>query len=74
LFNRELHAKGICPGNHTVDYASGWFYYDAMILRRPALTAEADRLMKAKTHIILYCGDFNTHVIHERLEEPHLED
>ena len=68
LFNQELHKNNICPGNHTVDYSYGWYYYDGIPRQRKDLTDEAVRLMKAKTHVILYCGDFNTYVLHERLD------
>lgn len=67
LFNQYLHENNICPGNHTVDYSRGWFYFDGLAHQRPDLTAKADELLKAKTHIVLYCGDYNTYVLHERL-------
>lgn len=67
LFNEYLNSKDLCPANHTVDYANGWFYLDMACFHRPDLTAKADALRAAGTHVILYCGDFNTYIIHERL-------
>ena len=62
LFNRELHKRSICPGNHEVCYSHGWFYFDGKPSRRPELTAEADRLL-AQGVIVYYSPTWNTYVI-----------
>ena len=65
LFNRNLDAKGLCPGNHEVGYLNGWFNFDGEQFRDPELTAEADKLIAAGTHRVLYEGAWNTYVLEE---------
>ena len=63
LLNRRLHKNNICPGNHNVGYFNGWFNIDDEQFRDPDLTAEADKIMKAGTHRVLYSEVWNTYVL-----------
>lgn len=64
IFNRELNKRNICPANHDVDYANGWFYMDGEnVGQRPDYTAEADQMMKTGSHRVLYWPEGNTYVI-----------
>ena len=65
LYNQLLHAEGICPANHTVNYDYGWFYYDGTPFHRPDLTAKADQLLASGEFQVLYWGMGNTYVLGE---------
>ena len=60
LMNRELHASGLSPRNHEVEYHRGWFYIDDdPAQQRPDLTAEA-RELYAKGERAVYSSQGNT--------------
>ena len=60
LMNRELHASGLSPRNHDVEYHRGWFYIDDDApQQRPDLTAEA-RELYAKGERAVYSSHGNT--------------
>ena len=63
LYNRKLNAQGICPANHEVGYFNGWFNFDGEQFRDPDLTAEADKIIAAGTHRVLYWEEGNTYVL-----------
>jgi hypothetical protein len=64
IFNRHLHSQGTCPANHQVDYRNGWFTFDdGPPFHRPEWTAEADEVMRDKTHRVLYWPEGNTYVL-----------
>jgi len=68
LFNRNLHKNNKCPGNYSVDYRNGWFYWaygnhDECHAQRPELTAEADELMRSGSHEVWYSDLWNTYVL-----------
>jgi len=66
LFNRQLHANSMCPGNHDVDYSHSWFYCDNdPPCQYPEITAEADEIMTSGSHIVCYSNMWNTYVLHE---------
>jgi hypothetical protein len=63
LYNRELHVKHMCPGNHEVDYKKGWFKLDGgKAFRRPDIIQKAKELVEEKTDVY-YCSSFNTFVM-----------
>jgi hypothetical protein len=62
LFNRELHARSICPGNHDVCYGRGWFYFDSKPRHRPDLTVQAEELLR-QGETVYYSPLWNTYVL-----------
>ena len=64
LFNRQLNAHGICPGNHSVEYSHGWFYCDDdSPHQRPELTEEADEIIANGSYVVYYSSVWNTYVL-----------
>lgn len=63
LLNSELHAAGICPGNHEVSYNRGWYQIDSnRPFHRPDLTARAGELLAAGV-TVYYSPLWNTYVL-----------
>ena len=63
LLNAELDSHALCPGNYDVEYAHGWFYVDEAKFQRPDLTAQADKILRDKTHHVKYSRVWNTFVL-----------
>lgn len=74
LLARELHERSICPRNHDLEYAYGWFYIDDRPpFRDPQLTSEADELL-AKGYKGIYRREGMADIpiiIHKETGEPY---
>ena len=64
VFNRYLHSQECCSANHNADYENGWFSLDdGEPFQNPEWTAEADRIMREKTHTVMYWWEGNTYIL-----------
>jgi len=62
-FNARLHRNSICPANHNVSYANGWYYYDGEPKQAPDITAKA-REMEEDPHVmVFYNSTMNTYTL-----------
>ena len=61
-FNKRLHRNQICPANHTVEYANGWYYYDGEPQQRPEITRRAKELEGNPNVEVRYNQGWNTYV------------
>ena len=62
-YNAMLHQRSICPGNHHVEYANGWYYFDGDPRRNPRVTRRAKELEEDPTVEVFYSEGYNTYVL-----------
>jgi len=62
-YNAMLNEKQICPGNHTVEYANGWYYFDGEPIQKPSITKRAKELENDPTVEVRFNQSFNTYVL-----------
>ncbi len=62
IFNAELHASSICPGNHDVSYEDGCIYMDGKKIERYDLQHKANEYMDDDVSVA-YSPVWNTFVV-----------
>lgn len=65
-FNKELHEAAICPANHAVEYANGWYYFDGGPERRPTTTRRAREAEADEGRRVVFNPGWNTYVLTDR--------
>jgi hypothetical protein len=63
-YNEQLHMNQICPGNHSVEYAYGWYYFDGDARRCPLATKNARVAEESEEIVVAYNSGWNTYVLH----------
>lgn len=62
-YNQKLHQASICPANHTVEYANGWYYYDGEPKQRPDVTRKAKELQTNPNVVVRFQSAYNSYVL-----------
>ena len=62
-FNARLHERSICPANHNVEYANGWYYLDGEPRLAPDITRRARELREDPNVGVFFHEQWNTYVL-----------
>jgi len=62
-YNARLHKRQICPANHNIEYAYGWYYVDGEPRRAPDVTRRAKELEDNPEVRVFYNSTWNTYTL-----------
>lgn len=62
-YNARLHKRGICPANHNVEYACGWYYVDGEPRQAPDVTRRSQELEDDPNVEVFFQESWNTYVL-----------
>jgi len=62
-YNARLHKRQICPANHNVEYANGWYYVDGEPRQAVDVTRRSNELRENPDVSVFYNDTWNTYVL-----------